>query len=124
MRFIFSSVTGSKTPFSDQSVRYRCLNPIEDFISFGHKALFVPFSDLENVAYAKSDVLFIHRPLATGGKADFYQRLRDKGVLLVADYDDLVFDPEYAEDTFYMFWASMTPEKVQQRVQDNLDAMK
>jgi len=125
MKILFSSLTGSvKRPYIDQSVRYRCFNFIEDLEAMGEAAAFVPFEKLLEISDHHYDAIIIHRPCNIGNFPEWLLKMEARGTLVIADYDDLVFDLEYKDETFYNGWSSFNKEDVENRITRNLEALR
>lgn len=97
-RVLFVSQTGRvDNPNMDPSVRYRCFNPAEVFREKGVLADVVAQQRLVPSMLDQYDAFVFHRPY--GGDVSLkicIDRIRSSGRPCVADYDDLIFDPEYA----------------------------
>ncbi|MCA6215262.1 hypothetical protein KGA65_01785 [Ideonella sp. B7] len=78
----------------DPSFTYRCENLGLALAAQGHQ---VTWSHLTAPGWTRRpDVVVFHRPLLSWTLAWWWLRLRRQGVRLVADVDDLVFDPALA----------------------------
>jgi len=78
----------------DPSFRYRCENPALALHAAGWQTQLTHLSRLQ--ARQAGQVAVFHRPVLSPWLAWQLWRLRRRGVLLVADFDDLVFDPDCA----------------------------
>jgi len=87
-------------PYFDPSVRYRCFNFANELIKRGHSATVISqvrFQEIykELPAY---DAYVFHRPYLTQELSEFLQEHNEQE-LIIADFDDLIFDVRYAEQT-------------------------
>lgn len=97
-RVLFVSQTAKmEAPYLDPSVRYRCYNPAEVFEQEGVIADVVAQQKLTAKLTENYDAFVFHRPY--GGDPNLavcLDAIRRRGCKVVADYDDLIFAPEYA----------------------------
>ncbi len=110
-------------PYLDPSTRYRCFYPVEAARSLGHRAFVATEAALESVDPALFDLVVVHRPAFTPGLIGFVRAARRAGVRLVADYDDLIFDPAYATQSS-MFTQLWDLNQVMQTFACNTDALR
>lgn len=95
LRIVFVATNKNPNLFlADPSFVYRCQNLAMALQAIGHQVQLTHISKLN--FWSKIDILVIHRP-----KGDFLtklqiQILRHKGCKIIADFDDLVFVPEFA----------------------------
>lgn len=81
----------------DPSFRYRCDNLAGGLARRGWQVRAVHLSELgPALAAGRPDVLVFHRPIWSLRLAWWLARLRHRPVRLVADVDDLIFDPDLA----------------------------
>lgn len=95
MKILFVSGTGRQLrPFYDPSTRYRCFNPASELAKRGHRALVVAQSVFEEepAQFTNFDAYIFHRPFYSSTLAQKVLSLK-KGRPVIADYDDLLFDP-------------------------------
>lgn len=98
---VFVSNTGrADRPFYDPSARYRTFALAEHFRRAGHRVAFLAQSRFEREpdAFAGARLVQFHRPSATEAMLRYVGRNRRRQVL-VADYDDLVFDVAATPET-------------------------
>jgi len=103
LRFLYVSHTGRiERPYLDPSVRYRCYNPAEDIEHFGHLADVISFGAFDIDMIKNYDVFIFHRP-PYDKKLEIALAVMDRyHKKYFADYDDLIFAPEYAlESSLY-----------------------
>ena len=85
------------TPYLDPSVRYRCYNPAEVLEEEGYLADVIAQQKLTVDIAENYDAFVFHRPY--GGDLNLVTVLNSihrRKCPVVADYDDLIFAPEYA----------------------------
>ena len=98
MKVLYVSFTDQTIrPYLDPSTRYRCFSPVEGARALGHEAFVRTHATLGASDPALFDMVVVHRPAATPELVRFLRAGRAAGTRLVADYDDLIFDPAYAE---------------------------
>lgn len=78
---------------NDPSFVYRCENPAYALAALGHRVEQVHLKHLD--AATPRNVVIFHRPRASRRLASTLRRLRRRGTLLIAEFDDLVFDEAY-----------------------------
>ena len=98
MKVLYVSFTDQTIrPYLDPSTRYRCFSPVEGARALGHEAFVRTHATLGASDPALFDMVVVHRPAATPELVRFLRAGRAAGTRLVADYDDLIFDPAHAE---------------------------
>lgn len=104
-RILFVSNTSrTKRPYFDPSVRYRCFNLAENLTQQGNFVRVTSLFDFIslNDELLNFDIYVFHRPKLSGSFLKAFKRVKRQGSLLIADYDDLVFDVEHAfESSIY-----------------------
>ena len=106
LTILYISVTAQRAqPYLDPSTRYRCFYPVEAARALGHRA-FVATQDAMDLDPALFDMVVVHRPSFTPSLVRFLRKARAATCRLIADYDDLTFDPRYAMDStmFRKLW--------------------
>jgi len=97
MNFVFVSNTKHRMrPYLDAATRYRCFNPAEDLSCLGHLADVCSLRDFRPSLENHYDVFVFHKPTYSKGLERTVTRLKSNGKLLIADYDDLIFNPNHA----------------------------
>lgn len=94
MKILFiSATTRTERPWYDPAARYRCYNLADELAQRGHKTLVVAQKTYEANAGKLDhfDIYVFHRPIFTETLARSIGALK-RNHLLIADYDDLVFD--------------------------------
>ncbi len=76
----------------DGSTRYRCFNVAEALIASGHRATVASLGEVQLRFLGQYDVISVLRPRAGGRLKRLVRAARAKGIHLVADFDDLIFD--------------------------------
>ncbi len=107
LNILYISVTSClERPYLDSSTRYRCFYAVEAARGLGHRAFIATQAALATVDPLLFDLVVIHRPAFTAELLRFIKAAQASGVQLVADYDDLTFDPAYAtqSSTFLRSW--------------------
>ena len=114
-RVLFVTKTGRiNAPYLDPSVRYRCFNPAEVFSARGIKSDVLTQDKLEISFLDNYDAFVFHRPDASEAKvAMFVELARVRGKTVVADYDDLIFAPEYALQSSIFLNGNATEDQVE-----------
>ena len=79
---------------SDPSYIYRCENLGLELLSLGHQVEFRHFTEYKLTDF--SDIVVLHRPKKLWRIALLIHYLKARGMQVWADFDDLVFDTEYA----------------------------
>ena len=124
LNILYISVTGQRVrPYLDPSTRYRCFYPVEAARALGHRAFVATQDAMETVDPALFDVIVVHRPSFTACMVRFMRSARAAGCRLIADYDDLIFDPSYARESS-MFAGSWNVGAVHATVERNTDALR
>lgn len=124
LNILYVSVTGKLAqPYLDPSTRYRCYYPVEAARSLGHRAFVTTQARLDTVDPALFDLVVIHRPTFIPALVRFVDAAARAGVRLVADYDDLIFDPACAAESS-MFVRSWNFTEVQATFERNTDALR
>lgn len=95
VRICFVVSSNPATHFlSDPAFIYRCENPGLFLAHQGHDVTFRHITQPPDVGSV--DLVVFHRPRASWRLRLLLTRLRRAGVSCVADFDDLVFDPDFA----------------------------
>lgn len=100
-RFLFVSFTSRHDrPYFDPSVRYRCFNFANELIRRGHSATVMSQQNFEKTykTLPDYDAYIFHRPHLTPALSDFLINAEEER-LIVADFDDFIFDVRYADMT-------------------------
>lgn len=85
--------------YQDPSVRYRCYNFAEELVGAGNKADVCHFEEFEDDFLDRYDVFVFHKPKCSSRLVHFLKKLKTNTKLAIADFDDLVFDERYAEES-------------------------
>lgn len=97
MRFLFITNTSrTDRPYLDPAVRYRCYNVASDLENLGHFADVLPLSGLRMEMINNYDVIIFHKPPYNNTVEAAVDLARKRGVRVIADYDDLIFDEKNA----------------------------
>jgi len=96
VRIVFVANNRNRHRFlEDPSFLYRCENLAAGLRARGHDASLTHVSHLP--PWTKADVVVFHRPRASLRQRLLRAALRRRGVRLIADVDDLIFDESLAE---------------------------
>lgn len=100
MNILFISGT-KKTDqaYLDASTRYRCYHVAEAIEPLGHRAEIVAQTSLQKTMLSRYDVYIFHRPRYDKHLKAIIQQLKYQNKLIIADYDDLIFDQETAKES-------------------------
>ena len=100
MRFLFISNSKHRLrPSHDASTRYRCLHHAENLREMGHQADVCTQQDFGYHLSNRYDVFVFHRPRYSHYLEFLLNHISRRGALAIADYDDLLFTPEYATES-------------------------
>lgn len=103
----------SKTPYRDGSTRYRCYHFAEELLRQEHVADVAVIGDIDINIIERYDVVVILRPSLDRRLERVVNSCRDNNVTLIADYDDLIFDPELADQSPIVVNNQATEEQIQ-----------
>lgn len=93
----FAFIACNKNPqrfMQDPSYIYRCENMALALEAAGHQVNLLHYTQLSSST--QYDVVIFHRPSYRFGMRWLLKRLRKRGAVVMADLDDLIFDPQYA----------------------------
>tara|TARA_R110001583_G_scaffold17482_2_gene70644 strand:+ start:7873 stop:8928 length:1056 start_codon:yes stop_codon:yes gene_type:complete len=97
LKVLFVSTTGRlNRPYFDPSVRYRCFNIAEELSKNGNYCRVTTSDNFINKDMDEFDVYVFHRPPFSPNFINKVQLLQEQGKVVIADYDDLIFDVENA----------------------------
>lgn len=97
MKYLFISFVKNKTRYrEDPSFIYRCENLALALGRQGVEAKLIHLNTLDLGMIRSADCIVLHRPLFSAKFWVLVTLLRGLGKRIVADYDDLVFDPNFA----------------------------
>lgn len=100
MNCLFITHTGRKhKPHLDPSVRYRCYHLAEALAQLGHIADVCHFENFRIGFMDRYDAFIFHKPKFSWQLKRLVKRLQAAVKLVIADYDDLVFDERYAQES-------------------------
>jgi len=86
-------------PYGDGSTRYRCFNIAEALRTLGHHADVTTLNALDLNIVERYDIVSCLRPVASRKLKRLIGACVSRGVKLVADFDDLIFDPDLAAES-------------------------
>jgi glycosyltransferase involved in cell wall biosynthesis len=97
VRLLFvSNSKHTRRPYLDAATRYRCFHPAEDIAEFGWLADVCTLAEFRLSLVKNYDVFVFHRPTYSRGIQNRVAELKKQGKAVIADYDDLIFDPNHA----------------------------
>lgn len=124
MKIVFVSNTKHrKRPYLDAATRYRCFNPAEDLSRLGHLADVCSLSDFSSSLETHYDVFVFHKPSYSRSLERAINRLRSNGKQVIADYDDLIFNPNHALDAPAFLLGSASERIIKGLHEKNLAAL-
>lgn len=125
IKFLYISTTGRlERPYLDPSVRYRCYNPAEDLTNIGHLADVTSFNAFKVEMIKNYDIFIFHRP-PYDPKLEMALAIMDRyKKKYFADYDDLIFAPEYALQSSIYKTGRVDKKKTLAIFKKNFKAMK
>ena len=94
-----SNTRFAKTPYRDGSTRYRCYNYAEELSRLGHVADVAVIGEIDPEIIPRYDAVVVLRPVLNKHLEAVIDSARDAGAMLIADFDDLVFNPELASES-------------------------
>lgn len=125
MRILFITNTSRvERPYLDPAVRYRCYNFAYDLRNIGSTAdvVAMPHFTLEMVR--NYDIFIFHKPPLHINVEAAVALIEKQGKIAVADYDDLIFDPENALSSSLYLTGRATKKIVMDIFKRNLQALK
>lgn len=113
-RVLFVTKTSrTAAPYLDPSVRYRCFHPAECLVSRGILADVVVQEKLEKAFLDSYDAFVFHRPDVGEARLEMFVELaKTRGKVIVADYDDLIFVPEFATQSSILLNGHATESQI------------
>lgn len=113
-----------QSPYGDGSTRYRCFNLAEELKACGHRADVSTLSELSFQCLDRYDIISVLRPRHGQRLQRLINLAHQKNIHLVADFDDLIFDPELANEAPLVVNGFSTIERVQQTFARHRKALK
>jgi len=83
--------------YNDASARYRCIFPAEHFNDTGIKTHVIHFSQIKAIKATDYSHIIFHRPQYSLKLKHFLQMISRLGIQAIADFDDLLINPQLAE---------------------------
>jgi|GEM_PF-840894 len=96
--FVSHSKRGSHY-YMDASARYRCVFPAENLHQLGITAHVVHVSQISHINLSDYQYLIAHRPQNNRQLRHYIAQARAAGVICIADFDDLLFTPDSADQS-------------------------
>ena len=111
------------TPYRDASTRYRGYHFAEALVELQHVADVGVMDVIDTDIIARYDVVVVLRPAMSRKLVRVANLCEEHGVLLIADYDDLIFSTDYAESSPQVKNAQATEEQITQLYKRHESAM-
>ena len=124
MRILY--ITYQRQPdktYLDQSVLYRCYNPAEILRQHSLTADISHYGCVTKKLISCYDVLIFHRPTYSKALERTLKQIHSAGQLYVADFDDLIFNPEYAQYAPLYRMGLVAVKKVKRKYAGHLNAL-
>ncbi len=86
-------------PYGDGSTRYRCFNIAEALRTLGHQADVTTLSAVDTAILDRYDIVSCLRPTVSRKLQKLVNECLRRDIKLVADFDDLIFDPVLAVES-------------------------
>ena len=112
-----------KLAYGDGSTRYRCFNHAEVLQDNNHQAEVKSLTDLRTTDLNRYDIVSCLRPLYCQKLQQVSDVCRAHGIHLVADFDDLVFDPAMAEQSPKVLNAQASVSHVQKQFRKHASSL-
>jgi glycosyltransferase involved in cell wall biosynthesis len=94
-----SSSRNVDQPYQDSSVRYRCFNPAQALSAARVTADVTTIDRVSLHVIERYDLITFHRPVMGKKLERLVNRAKQRRCAVLADYDDLIFNPEYAHQS-------------------------
>ncbi len=125
LKILFISTTNRiERPYLDPSVRYRCYNPAQDIRDDGHLVDVISFHKFTLEMIRLYDVFIFHRPPYDGKLEAAIAIIEQNHKKYFADYDDLIFAPDYALESSAYRSGRATKDEIFYIFEKNYHAMK
>lgn len=111
-------------PFKDASTRYRCYHFAEDLNQSGHLADVAHIDTVRLDQLDRYDVVVFSRPSYTTTLEKILQHCAKRGILTLADFDDLIFTPDLAAQMPQSVNDQAAKRHVKARLSNHLRALK
>jgi hypothetical protein len=85
--------------YNDASARYRCVFPAEHLNDLGIKTDVVHIDQIKAIQLSDYSHVIFHRPQYSLKLKFYVKRLKARGTKIIADFDDLLFNPELANQS-------------------------
>ncbi len=113
----------SNKPYQDSSVRYRCFNPAQALSSVNINADVTTVDMVTLNIVERYDLIFFHRPEMGNKLEKLVNRAKQRRCAVIADYDDLIFNPDYAEHSPGFLSQQYLLDTVKRIFKKNYDAL-
>ncbi|MBX2824271.1 MAG: glycosyltransferase [Gammaproteobacteria bacterium] len=124
MKFLYLTCTRFVTaPWRDASTRYRCFNYAEDLKALGYSVDVALLDELDPRTLIDYSVVTILRPTQSRQLNTVLAKCRNHGIVTIADFDDLLFSPEYAQQAPAVVNGQSTANHLEQKFSRHLQAL-
>ena len=110
-------------PYRDASTRYRCYNYAEALRGVRHVVDVGVIDVIDPAIVERYDIVIVLRPTMDRRLNSIANTCKSGNITLIADFDDLIFDPELAEASPVVKNAQATPELVEAQFKRSLDCL-
>jgi len=126
MNILYLTNTRSRfaaTPYRDASTRYRCYHPAESLVDKQIVADVGVLDIIDIDIIERYDAVVVLRPSYDRRIVNIANLCKQKGITLIADFDDLIFRPELAEESPIVKNDQATAEQIKNVYQRHRDAI-
>ena len=125
MKCLYISSTRHITaPYQDGSTRYRCYNFVEELIKLRYVAHVAPLVAVTPELLEQYDVAVFLRPEISQKLLELVNHCARKNICTIADFDDLIFEPDIAEQSPSVLAGRASAEDVAGVYGRHLDALR
>ena len=111
------------TPYRDASTRYRCYHPAESLVDKQLVADVEVLDVIDTDIIERYDIVVVLRPSYDRRIVNIANICKQKGITLIADFDDLIFRPELAEESPLVKNGQATAEQINTVFQKHKEAI-
>ncbi len=110
-------------PYRDASTRYRCYNYAEALRNKRYVVDVGVLDVIDPASVERYDVVIVLRPTMDRRLKNIANTCKARNITLVADFDDLIFDPDLAQASPVVRNAQATPDLVEAQYQRSLNCL-
>jgi len=110
-------------PYLDASTRYRGYHFAEELVRLGHRADVIHIDLLKMAMLEHYDTVILIRPSYSKRLDRVLRRCRRLGIRCIADFDDLIFDPNYAAESPQALNNQASISRIQRKQTSHLKAL-